>query len=117
MIITVDPGSATPIYAQIVAAVTAAVSAGDLAPGERLPGAEELAAGLDLNRNTVLRAYRRLRDTGVIELRRGRGATVRRAPSLPAAVAAALDELATVAREAGTPLDTLVGALACRGVA
>ncbi|MBW0094364.1 GntR family transcriptional regulator, partial [Pseudonocardia sp. KRD-188] len=49
---------------------------GELA-GERLPPARELAASLDVSIHTVLAGYQQLRDDGLIELRRGRGATVR----------------------------------------
>lgn len=44
--------------------------------GEQLPPAAELAAALSVDRNTVLAAYRQLRDDGVLEFRRGRGARV-----------------------------------------
>jgi DNA-binding transcriptional regulator YhcF (GntR family) len=44
--------------------------------GEQLPPAAELAAALAVDRNTVLAAYRVLRDEGVLEFRRGRGARV-----------------------------------------
>lgn len=44
--------------------------------GEQLQPAVELAAALSVDRNTVLAAYRQLRDEGVLEFRRGRGARV-----------------------------------------
>ncbi|HEX7738164.1 MAG TPA: GntR family transcriptional regulator, partial [Marmoricola sp.] len=50
---------------------------GELGPGDRLPSARPLADSLDVNMHTVLRAYGALRDEGLIELRRGRGAQVR----------------------------------------
>lgn len=78
MLLSVDPGSTVPLAVQIAAGIRGCLVRGELLPGERLPSARDLGASLQVNLHTVLRAYAELRDQGVIELRRGRGATVRR---------------------------------------
>jgi GntR family transcriptional regulator len=76
MLIRINPGSSVPLFEQFAASVRAEVLRGAVAPGQRLPSARELAASLELNMHTVLRGYQLLRDEGLIELRRGRGAVV-----------------------------------------
>ena len=69
-----------PVYRQIVEAVLAALSTGRLAREEQLPTIHELAARLDVNPNTVARAYRELEREGHIIARRGRGTFAAPAP-------------------------------------
>ncbi len=76
MLIRVDSASERPIYVQIADAVRGALARGELVAGEKLPPASEIARGLDVNKHTVLHAYKDLRDEGLIDLRRGRGAVV-----------------------------------------
>jgi GntR family transcriptional regulator len=77
MFLSVDPGAAVSLADQIAAQVRGQIAAGDVRPGDRLPAARHVADGLEVNMHTVLRAYAQLRDEGLIELRRGRGAVVR----------------------------------------
>lgn len=75
MDLTLD-ATAGPLHEQIATAIRRAVAIGELATGARLPTAREIADRHDVNINTVLRAYRQLSAEKLIELRRGRGATV-----------------------------------------
>ncbi|MEV0946470.1 GntR family transcriptional regulator [Rhodococcus sp. NPDC049939] len=83
MLMRVDHGSSTPLGDQIAANVRGAFLRGEIHAGDRLPSARALAESIDVNLHTVLRAYAALRDEGLIDLRRGRGAVVR-ADSTPA---------------------------------
>jgi GntR family transcriptional regulator len=62
-----------PIYRQIYEAVVAALGTGELARGEQLPTIHELAGRLEVNPNTVARAYRELEADGYIVGKRGVG--------------------------------------------
>lgn len=73
---SIDHASRDRLQDQIAACVRSGVIDGELAIGEQLPPAAELADALSVDRNTVLAAYRQLRDEGVLEFRRGRGARV-----------------------------------------
>ncbi|MFC4048095.1 GntR family transcriptional regulator [Actinomadura syzygii] len=97
----IDHSSREALPLQIVACVRRGVASGELAVGEQLPPAAQLAEALSVDRNTVLAAYRRLRDEGVLEFRRGRGARVASAVTEPAPVVEAAQALVAVARRHG----------------
>jgi DNA-binding transcriptional regulator YhcF (GntR family) len=101
MLWSIDHQSRVPLQDQIAGCVRRAVSEGALTEGEQLPPAAELAEALTVDRNTVLAAYRRLRDDGVLEFRRGRGARVCGGSAGRAAVDQAARALVDVAREHG----------------
>ncbi|PZQ88231.1 MAG: GntR family transcriptional regulator [Leifsonia xyli] len=108
MLIRVDPGSGVAIYDQIAASVRADATRGALRPGDRLPAARELAAALEVNIHTVLRAYQDLRDEGLVDLRRGRGAVVTDAAGRGAPLLDALRALVAEARREGVGPQTLI---------
>ncbi|WP_082574647.1 MULTISPECIES: GntR family transcriptional regulator [unclassified Nocardioides] len=72
----IDHSSEQRLQDQVAASVVRGLHSGELVVGEQLPPAAELAAAISVDRNTVLAAYRQLRDAGVLEFRRGRGARV-----------------------------------------
>ncbi len=69
----IDYDRGVPVYRQIYEAVTAALASGSLARDEQLPTIHELAQKLEINPNTVARAYRELDQDGYIVSLRGRG--------------------------------------------
>ncbi len=98
---SIDHSSRDSLQHQIASSARFGVASGMLAVGEQLPPAAELAEALSVDRNTVLAAYRQLRDEGLLEFRRGRGARVTAtAPDL-SPVTEAAHHLITVARTHG----------------
>lgn len=69
----IDPRSHVPIYLQIADEVRAAVSAGVYRAGEVLPSLRALAIELQVNPNTVQRAYDELEREGLVYSQRGKG--------------------------------------------
>src|ERR1700737_3918601 len=106
--VEVNHADPTPLHEQVAGEIRRAIADGEAKPGERLPPARDLAAVLQVNTNTVLRALRQLRDEGLLEFRRGRGITVADAPPRGAVVSQA-KELVRFARRHGYRLDELVG--------
>src|SRR5699024_3484274 len=108
MLFTVSLESEIGLADQIAGQVRRAIVEGRLTPGDRLPPAREVAAGLEINMHTVLRAYATVRDEGLIDVRRGRGARVR--PDADPGLAALQQEIRSVvanARRLGISADQL----------
>jgi GntR family transcriptional regulator len=76
----VNPAEAAPIWKQIEEGARRLVASGQLAPGQAVPSVRELARDLRVNPATVSKAYQRLCDAGVFEVRRGEGTFVSDAP-------------------------------------
>jgi GntR family transcriptional regulator len=70
--------NAGPIFVQIATGVRRMVARGDLAPGQKLPSARDLAAELGVNPNTIVHAFAELERMAVIETKRGLGTFVRK---------------------------------------
>ncbi len=84
--VNIDRSETLALHDQVAAEIRRAIADGEAGPGERLPLAKDLAAVLGVNKNTVLRALRLLRDEGLLEFQRGRGITVTGTPERSAVV-------------------------------
>ena len=107
MLFRVDPTSDSPLFVQLAAGVRIDIAQGRLAPGDRLPSAREVAESLGVNLHTVLRAYQELRDEGLVDMRRGRGASITNAARPLAGLHAEIQSLARAARTVGLSPDAL----------
>lgn len=105
--LSIDPTSPVALHEQVAAAIRRAIADGEAAPGERLPPARDLAAVLEVNANTVLRALRILRDEGLLEFRRGRGVTVAGSARQRTELVTRARELVALARTLGYRTDEL----------
>lgn len=98
--VQVDRSSPRPLHDQVAEEIRRAIAAGEATPGERLPPAVDLATVLGVNKNTVIRALRMLRDEGLLDFTRGRGVRVV-GTAEHGAVAAKVSELLVFARQFG----------------
>ena len=74
--LTLNFSSGVPIYKQIVQILSGKILSGALPPGDRIPSIRDVTAELNVNPNTVAKAYRELELAGLIETRRGMGCFV-----------------------------------------
>lgn len=82
----VDPRDAVPIWKQIEEGVRRLVGSGALKPGAAVPSVRDLARDLQVNPATVVRAYQRLVEAGLLAVKRGEGTFVADPiPSVPKA--------------------------------
>ena len=68
-----DLHSGMPVYRQIMNQVRGGIASGALAAGDQLPTVRQLAVDLEINPNTVVRAYRELELGGLLETHQGTG--------------------------------------------
>lgn len=74
--LTLDPDDPTPPYEQLRRQLADLITAGQLAPGDRLPPLRQLAGDLGLAVGTVARTYRELEQEGLLTSSRGGGTRV-----------------------------------------
>jgi len=105
--VKVDRSDPLALHDQVAAEIRRAIAEGEAGPGERLPLAKDLAAVLGVNKNTVLRALRILRDEGLLDFQRGRGITVAGTPQ-HGAVVKRVRELVDFCRTQGYRRDDVI---------
>lgn len=71
--IIIDPVSRTPIFEQIKEQIINLINTGELKTDDRLPSIRQLASELDLNVNTVKRAFQELEEQQVTYSIPGKG--------------------------------------------
>lgn len=121
MYLEIDTASRVPIYAQIMDRIRALVRTHTLRPGAPLPSVRQLAADLEVNPNTVAKAYALLERDGLIQTARRRGTSI--APSardaaretLSSRLEEAIDRVIEAADSLGIDHDELLTALERRG--
>jgi GntR family transcriptional regulator len=68
-----DLHSGVPVYRQIIDQVRGGLASGTLTAGYQLPTVRQLAVDLEINPNTVVRAYKELDLGGLLETHQGTG--------------------------------------------
>ena len=68
-----DPTSGVPFYRQVIKQVEMAIADGRLTTGTQLPTVRSLAVDLQINPNTVARAYNELEIRGIVNTQQGTG--------------------------------------------
>lgn len=78
MVRKLDKWAGEPLYVQLARAVRRQIEAGELRPGNVLPGEKDMAAEWGVSRGTVRRALEILRDSGHVQTAATIGTRVRR---------------------------------------
>ena len=76
MRIQINNNLSTPLFKQLIDQIKKAVMDGLLKPGDSLPSIRQLANDLELNHNTVAKAYRLLERDSVIQTKGYRGTSI-----------------------------------------
>ena len=114
---TLNNSSGVPYYRQIVNQVTYGVVNAILEPGERLPTVRQLSVDLQVNLNTIAKAYSELELRGIVNTQQGTGTfisgneatvdPVEKEKGLKRLCCVFLDEIAALGIKTGDAFDTL----------
>src|SRR5882757_2521533 len=72
----IDPHSHVPLYAQVEVVLAASIADGTLPPGSQLPSEDSLIERFAVSRTTIRKTIQNLANSGLIEIRRGKGTFV-----------------------------------------
>ena len=118
--IQIDTRSPVPVYAQIMDRIRALVLEGQLKPRSALPSVRQLAADLEINPNTVAKAYGLLEREGLVSTVRRRGTLIAESAGAAAEktvstrLEGAIDRIIEEASVLGVTRDELLNALKIR---
>src|SRR5271156_4525480 len=115
-----DMHTGVPLYRQLIDQVQAAIAAGLLVPGDQLPTVRQVAVDLEINPNTVMRAYREMEIRGILDTQQGTGTFVaqqtidRDAFEHSRGLEQLVEEFAATAGAGGSHLEELMTAMSDR---
>jgi GntR family transcriptional regulator len=75
--VNINFDAAKPIYNQIIEEIKKMIVRGELEPGEKLPSQRSMAQKVEVNPNTIQRAYREMENMNLVETKRGLGTFIR----------------------------------------
>ncbi|MFO7815180.1 MAG: GntR family transcriptional regulator [Halanaerobiales bacterium] len=73
----IDFDASKPIYEQVIDGIKKQIARGEIEPGEKLPSQRDLAQEIQVNPNTIQRAYREMELLDLVETKRGRGTFIK----------------------------------------
>lgn len=76
MLLRIDVNSEETLYSQLSNQIKYGIARGYLVPGEDLPSVRGLASELGINMHTVSKAYKMLKEEGIIIINRSKGVKV-----------------------------------------
>jgi GntR family transcriptional regulator len=112
--VNVDREAPVALHDQVAAEIRRAIAEGEAVPGDRLPPAVDFATVLGVNKNTVIRAFRMLRDEGILDFTRGRGVRIVGTPER-SAVLVRLGEMLDYAKRLGYQPEDVISLIRSMG--
>lgn len=73
----IDFDASKPIYEQVIDGIKKQIARGEIEPGDKLPSQRDMAQEIQVNPNTIQRAYREMELLDLVETKRGRGTFIK----------------------------------------